>query len=145
MAYILLVDDEPEGVMLASGYLTGRGHRTEVVNDGRTAIARIRGGVPDILVTDIMLPFADGLMVIQELETLYPRGRVGIIVLTHVAADGEPLRDWTESTVDGYVLRHANAQVLAWQVVLAVEGCLHRLGRPLRERPLAQKQSGGQP
>jgi CheY-like chemotaxis protein len=144
MGYILLVDDEPEGVTLASEYLAGRGHRTEVINDGRAAIARIREGAPDILVTDIMLPFADGLMVIQELQTLYPRDRVGLVVLTHIAADGEPLRDWTRSTVDEYVLRHANARVLAWQVVLAVEGCLQRLGLPPRERPLPPKQAGAQ-
>ena len=129
MAYVLLVDDEPESITIASRYLASKGHRTAVLPDGREAIARLREEAPDVLVIDTMMPFADGYMVIQELQQLYSRDHVSVIVLTRIAADGEPLRDWSMSAVDSYVLAHRDTQALAWQVVLTVEQLLHQSGR----------------
>jgi CheY-like chemotaxis protein len=129
MAYVLLVDDEPESITIASRYLASKGHRTAVLPDGREAIARLREEAPDVLVIETMMPFADGYMVLQELKQFYPDDRVSVIVITSIAADGEPLRDWSMAAIDSYVLAHRDAQAVAWQIVLTVEDLLNRSGQ----------------
>jgi CheY-like chemotaxis protein len=126
MAYILFADDEQDAVQIAAAYLTGRGHWCVVVRNGLDALAQISEQVPDILVTDLMLPGVDGLWVLQEFWRQYPDNRTGVILLTTIQADGEPLRtldkDWP---IDSFVLRHRTVRTFAWQIVLAVEQLLN--------------------
>jgi CheY-like chemotaxis protein len=125
MAYILLADDELEAVEIAAGRLRQEGHRTVVVTDGRAAIARVREAVPDILVTDLMMPFADGFMVIRELCRVHPEKRVPVILLAALGADGQPLRMPEAGPVISCITRQGSAQELADQILLSVHMILH--------------------
>jgi len=125
MAYILFADHEQDAVQIAAGYLTGRGHWCVVVRNGLDVFAQISEQVPDILVTNLMLPGVDGLWVLQEIWRKYPERRIGVILLTTIQADGEPGRFW-DWLIDSYVIRSRPASMMAWQIVLAVEQLLYR-------------------
>jgi len=127
MAYILFADDESNAVQQAATYLTGHGHRCVVVRNGLDALAQMSEELPDILVTDLMMPGADGYQVMREMWKLYPEKRVGIVVLVAISAEREPGRFWQEDwPVDSFVLRHRDVRTFGWQIVLAVEQLLHR-------------------
>jgi len=125
MAHILFADDEPRAIESAAAYLRRKGHRTVVVNSGEAALEQIRQELPDILVIDAMMPRVDGFLVIQELRCNLPGNGVDVVLLTNIAADGEPLRDWS-MPIQSYVLREKDHQHMKWQVVLAIEQLLSK-------------------
>ena len=68
-ARILVVEDEESLGRLIASYLTRDGYDTEVVRDGREAIALARANPPDVVVLDLGLPGADGIEVCRTLRT----------------------------------------------------------------------------
>jgi hypothetical protein len=76
-----------------------------------------------VLVTDIMVPFADGFQIVQEVRASDFGKHVGIVMLTTIQAEGQPGRDWS-LPIESYVLRHNDAASFGWQIVLAVEQLL---------------------
>lgn len=123
MAYILFADDVPAAVEFAAAALSAQGHRTAVVKNGLEALRVLRTEVPDVLVTDIMMPFADGFQVIQEVRASDLGKHVAIVVLTTIMEEMQPGRDWS-MPIESYVLRHEDTVSFGWQIVLAVEQLL---------------------
>jgi CheY-like chemotaxis protein len=72
---VLLVDDDSRTTRLLGHMLREDGFDVEFAWDGAAAIARLtRGPVPDILVTDLLMPHVDGIAV-----TAYARSREPLI------------------------------------------------------------------
>jgi CheY-like chemotaxis protein len=92
MAYLLFADDEPEVIQMAADHFARKGYKTQVVTDGRMAIEALHAERPDVLITDLMMPFADGFQVIDAACSRYPDRRVPVVLLTGVPPDGQPLR-----------------------------------------------------
>jgi two-component system cell cycle sensor histidine kinase/response regulator CckA len=60
-AHILLVDDEPALLRLATQALERAGHRVTTAEDGQDALEQLQDGLsPDLLVTDVAMPGLDG-------------------------------------------------------------------------------------
>jgi two-component system alkaline phosphatase synthesis response regulator PhoP len=78
-AKILLVDDEPSIVNLASAYLRKEGYELYTAADGAAALKAARIFKPDLIVLDIMLPGMDGLEVLSQLRR---ESDVYVILLT---------------------------------------------------------------
>lgn len=78
-ARILVVDDDPTVAEVVVRYLEREGYAVESVGDGRAAIDRVAGALPDLVVLDLMLPGVDGLEVYRRLRLLAP---VPVIMLT---------------------------------------------------------------
>jgi DNA-binding response OmpR family regulator len=66
MKTVLVVDDEPKIVQIASDYLNHAGFSVITAYDGKTALEKIRAKKPDLIVLDLGLPGADGLDVARE-------------------------------------------------------------------------------
>lgn len=67
---IIIVEDDPRvGDFLRRG-LDAEGHSTELVADGRQALAFIRQGEPDLVILDRMLPGIDGIQICTEIRSL---------------------------------------------------------------------------
>ena len=144
MAYVLLVADSPpelEVFQRVASFFADRGHRTEVVNDGRQAWERIYSDPPDVLLTDFMLPHRDGLELIQELKRRHPDRRTGVILLGMVSAEVGSMLPFFEkghSLVDMVVIRpySGDRQRLApirplnyhEQLIVSVGHLLYRFG-----------------
>jgi two-component system response regulator HydG len=62
---ILLVEDDPEMLDLVREHLEGEGHTVVALGRGAEAIARLRAEEFDMVLTDLRLPDADGLEVLQ--------------------------------------------------------------------------------
>jgi signal transduction histidine kinase/DNA-binding NarL/FixJ family response regulator len=98
---ILLVDDTPENLTVAQGFLAAHGMRAETASGGEEALARVRekagaGSYYDLILMDYMMPGMDGMETtrhIRELEREWqaqgalPQGPAPIVALT--AATGE--------------------------------------------------------
>ena len=60
MAAILVVDDEPAILDALVALLREEGHAVLAAGDGAAALEVLGGGVPDLVITDTMMPGLDG-------------------------------------------------------------------------------------
>jgi CheY-like chemotaxis protein len=138
MAYLLFADDDPAAVQFAAGYLEKAGHRTVVVRDGAEAIARLEDELPDVLITDVMMPRKDGFEVLQALRRQVAGKGTPVILLTPLSAEGRPLICNSGYGIVSYVLRQPDACSFGWQIILAVEQVLYGQVGPIRYEDCTQ-------
>jgi len=76
MKQILVVDDEKlvrEGIQEA---LADEGYAVYTASNGNEAIKALQVFVPDVIITDIIMPEADGIEVLLHAKKLQPRPRI---------------------------------------------------------------------
>jgi CheY-like chemotaxis protein len=73
---VLVADDEEDIRQLLEQWLKLMGHVVSVASNGTEALKLARGTVFDLVVTDILMPDGDGLMVIDGLRKTQPTARV---------------------------------------------------------------------
>lgn len=73
---ILVADDEEDIRLLLEQWLKPLGHVVFLARNGPEALKVARGNVVDLLVTDILMPDGDGLMLIEGLKKTHPTTRV---------------------------------------------------------------------
>jgi two-component system alkaline phosphatase synthesis response regulator PhoP len=76
---ILVIDDEPEIVVICRDYLQASGFEVITAADGIQGLAQARQHKPDLVILDLMLPGMDGLDVCRSLRH---DGNIPIIMLT---------------------------------------------------------------
>ena len=69
---ILIVDDDPDILVLIAAYLAGAGHVVETTTSSRDASRRLKQDRYDALVTDILLPDIDGLELVRLVRGYNP-------------------------------------------------------------------------
>ena len=79
-ANILVVDDEPMMRDVLSHVLTRAGYRVVTAENGREAVECVRDSVPDLVITDIVMPEQEGIQTIVELRRIAPG--IGIIAVS---------------------------------------------------------------
>lgn len=92
---VLVVDDEPMLLGALRAHLEGAGFQVLLASDGATAIRRIRGERPDVILLDLMVPVVDGWGVLAT-ATGDPR-RPRVVVLT----GKDTRRDWERAWQEG--------------------------------------------
>ncbi len=68
MYSILLVDDEPQILAAWSLILVNEGYRVTCANNGVEALECLKHHVPDLIVTDWIMPLMDGLALCREIR-----------------------------------------------------------------------------
>ena len=67
---VLIVEDDPDTLVIMRVNLQAAGIEPILAADGRTAIARIQAEDPDAVLLDVLLPGIDGWQVLAELHEL---------------------------------------------------------------------------
>lgn len=106
--YILIVEDDERLASLTREYLEANGLTVAVVEDGDTAIQRIRDEQPDLVVLDVMLPGTDGLTVCRQVRESYHNP---ILMLTARTDDMDQVLG-LEMGADDYVPKPVKPRVL---------------------------------
>ncbi len=68
MASILIIDDDETILGVFKRFLSGEGHEVTVAADGRAGLRALERGSVDLVITDIMMPEADGLEVVMAIR-----------------------------------------------------------------------------
>ena len=77
---ILVAEDEALMLRTIELKLRKDGHDVIGCSDGKQALQKIAEHAPDLVITDIMLPFASGLEIVQEVKKL--EKKISVIVLS---------------------------------------------------------------
>jgi DNA-binding response OmpR family regulator len=79
---ILIVDDEPDIVLLAKRLLEKEGYRTITAYDGEEALQKINVEFPDLVLLDIILPKKDGFEVCREIKSNTKLRDIVVLIFT---------------------------------------------------------------
>jgi CheY-like chemotaxis protein len=79
---ILIVDDEPDVLFLLRLTLEHAGYRVEEAPHGAAALETIRRLLPDLVITDLMMPVVDGRELIQRLRERAETAALPIMLLS---------------------------------------------------------------
>jgi len=90
---VLLVEDDPVLADLLSRALRVRGHKTEIVGDGRAALERLTnaGARPRLVILDVDLPGLDGVSVLRALAERGVLLQTSVMMLTVRSSEADIL------------------------------------------------------
>jgi CheY-like chemotaxis protein len=82
MARVFVVDDDPVLCRLARYILEGAGHHVRVMTDGQEALDALEQQVPDVLITDLMMPRLDGVALVRRIRADERWRNLSVVVFT---------------------------------------------------------------
>src|ERR671930_489250 len=100
MARALVIDDEPDVLLLCRVNLEHSGHEVLDAGDGGRGIKLAASRDPDAIVLDLMLPVIDGYQVLQALRSDDRTRDIPVLVLTAKAQREDKVRCWQEGASD---------------------------------------------
>lgn len=96
MARVLVIDDEPDVLLLCRVNLQHAGHDVLEASDGERGLERAKDQRPDAIVLDLMLPALDGYGVLSALQSDENTRDIPVLVLTAKAQREDRVRCWEE-------------------------------------------------
>jgi PAS domain S-box-containing protein len=112
-ARVLIADDNADMRDYVARLLRGDGHVVEAVTDGQEALDAVRADVPDMVISDVMMPRVDGLDLVAALRS-DPRTAAVPVLLLSARAGQEAAIEGLQAGADDYLVKpFAAAELLA--------------------------------
>jgi two-component system, OmpR family, alkaline phosphatase synthesis response regulator PhoP len=119
---VLVVDDEPDVLLLCRVNLEFEGYEVVEASDGEQALERLAQQRFDAVLLDVMMPRMDGWQVLEAIKADDELKDTPVVMLTAKVQDQDQIRGWSQGAAD-YVTKPfsplALSQVL--QDVLATD------------------------
>jgi CheY-like chemotaxis protein len=129
-AIILVVDRDPHVRELEEHFLNQAGFSVGFAHDGASALEQARRLLPDIIITEILVPGMDGLALCRGLKS-DPRTRdIAVLVFSILSAAGRA----REAGADAFLLKPLAEHTLLDTVRRLLEARGTRLARTKNER-----------
>ena len=111
MARILIVEDNPANMKLASLLLANVGHQVLRALDAETGLTLAHAGQPDLILMDIQLPGMDGLAATALLKQDPATAGIPVIALTAMAMKADQEKSQVAGC-DAYIAKPLNYREL---------------------------------
>jgi two-component system, sensor histidine kinase ChiS len=125
---VLIVEDHPDMRQFISEQLREAGYRTVVAGDGEQGLEAAVNNMPELIITDIMMPRMNGLEFSRRLRIDARVSHIPVIVLTARAGEEEKIEGLLTG-VDDYLTKPFSTRELHIRVANLI-----RIRRLLRER-----------
>ena len=121
MHRVLIVDDSDTVLNFLRMILEGEKYEVDTASDGNEGLAKVYQSLPDVIVTDSIMPGMDGFSFLHALRADPATEAVPVIMLTsgdphdpdHIVRDPQP---------DAFVKKSANVEPLLAEVREALKG-----------------------
>jgi CheY-like chemotaxis protein len=113
---ILVIDDNPVNLKLASEVIQCSGHTVIRAEDAEQAVALLSTIVPDLVLTDISLPGMDGLQLTRWIKADERLRHVPVVALTASAMKGDEARI-LEAGCDAYIAKPIDTRTFVAQIL----------------------------
>ena len=111
---ILVAEDDMNMLKTIELRLKKDGHKVIISHDGRDALTKIEEMSPDLIITDIMMPFTSGLEIIDTLKNKDGK-KIPIIVLSAVGEENVVLEAFRLGA-DDYIRKPFSLNELSMRV-----------------------------
>ncbi|NEP27122.1 response regulator, partial [Moorena sp. SIO3I6] len=65
---LLLIDDDPNLILLVKDYLEFRGYQVITAEHGKEALDILEQDIPDMIICDVMMPEMDGYTLVEKVR-----------------------------------------------------------------------------
>jgi CheY-like chemotaxis protein len=127
-AIILVVDRDPHVRELESHFLNEAGYAVGFAEDGGGALVQARKILPDIIITEILVPGVDGLTLCRRLKADPQTRDISVLIFSILMAAGRA----REAGADAFLLKPLAKHTLVNTVRQLLEARSARLGRDSR-------------
>lgn len=86
---VLVVDDDPRLLHIVSLYLQVQSLEVISANSGEEALQLIAAGLPDLIISDVMMPGIDGIELCRRIRAQTGTNQLPIIIFTALSDDSD--------------------------------------------------------
>jgi two-component system, OmpR family, alkaline phosphatase synthesis response regulator PhoP len=97
---VLVVDDEPDVLLLCRVNLEFEGYEVVEASDGEEAMERLREQRFDVVLLDVMMPKMDGWQVLEAVKADEDLKELPVVMLTAKVQDQDQIRGWSQGAAD---------------------------------------------
>jgi DNA-binding response OmpR family regulator len=112
---ILVAEDDPVSRRFVVSLLEERGYEVLVAEDGEHALELARSAEPDLLVSDLVMPYRDGFEVLRAIRNDPKIAHLPVLILSMRDHEDDVVRG-LESGADEYVVKPFNARELVARI-----------------------------
>ena len=134
VAKILIVDDDPETRALLTQILR-RSYEVSAASDGSEAMSSLNGSLPDLIISDVMMPGADGYDLLEFLRSGEKTRDIPVILLSGQAESSERTKGLEKGAQD-YIAKPMDHRELLARVKIHLQLAEARKSSEARIREL---------
>ena len=127
---LLLIDDDPNLILLVKDYLEFRGYNVDTAENGREALEVLDNVTPDMIICDIMMPEMDGYSLVKHIREEPKTNRIPVLFLSAKGQSQDKVKGLNEGA-DVYMSKPFEPE----ELVAQVESSLKQIKRWERGRP----------
>lgn len=127
---LLLIDDDPNLILLVKDYLEFRGYNVVTAENGREALEILDDNVPDMIICDVMMPEMDGYSLVKHIREEPTTNRIPVLFLSAKGQSQDRVKGLNEGA-DVYMVKPFEPE----ELVAQVESSLNQIRRWEQGRP----------
>ncbi len=136
---LLLVDDDPNLILLVQDYLEFQGYQVLTADNGQQALEILQQQVPDLIICDIMMPDIDGYEVVEQIRQDSRISWIPIIFLSAKGQTSDRVKGLT-SGADVYISKPFEPEELVAQVESSLKQANRLMGKtPTNTEPFYEE------
>ncbi|MGB5633204.1 MAG: response regulator transcription factor [Waterburya sp.] len=112
---LLLIDDDPNLILLVKDYLEFRGYNVDTAENGREALEVLDDLVPDMIICDVMMPEMDGYALVKHIREEPTTNRIPVLFLSAKGQSQDRVKGLNEGA-DVYMSKPFEPEELVAQV-----------------------------
>ena len=133
---LLLIDDDPNLILLVKDYLEFRGYEVMATGNGREALELLNNYIPDMIICDVMMPGMDGHAFVEKIRQDSRTSWIPVMFLSAKGQSQDKIRG-LNTGADLYMIKPFEPEELVAQVESSLKQATRLLGRtnrtPLQE------------
>ncbi|MEN9202028.1 MAG: response regulator transcription factor [Thermostichus sp. DG_1_6_bins_120] len=117
---LLLIDDDPNLILLVKDYLEFRGYEVISASNGREGLEAMRNFTPDLIICDVMMPEMDGYTFVETIRSNSATDWIPVIFLSARGQTADRVRG-LNTGADVYMVKPFEPEELVAQVESALK------------------------
>ena len=97
---VLVVDDEPDVLLLCRVNLEFEGYEVVTASDGVTGLEMCREVRPDVVLLDVMMPRMDGWQTLEAIKADDMLSHIPVVMLTAKVQDEDQIHGWSAGAAE---------------------------------------------
>ncbi|MEB3268682.1 MAG: response regulator transcription factor [Leptolyngbya sp.] len=129
---LLLIDDDPNLILLVKDYLEFRGYQVTTAENGREALEILKEETPDMIICDVMMPEMDGYTFVEHVRNNAETEWIPVLFLSAKGQSQDRVKG-LNTGADVYMVKPFEPE----ELVAQVESSLKQASRLIRQQTKA--------
>ncbi len=121
MGRIIVIEDDDIMRKAVETVLRKEGHEVMTAKDGKEAFELVDRGGYDLAITDLMMPYANGLEIVSRIRSRADSANVGIIIISSIGNEDSVLEGFNLGADD-----YLKKPIMAGELLIRIKKLLRR-------------------